>query len=92
MNRRLHAERIVRGTRRRRLHRLPWRELPDGAFVLAGDAPKLVVGDTVVEWTATGYGRRDARPRRGDADVVTPPSTLAVLRAGYPVQIDQDAI
>jgi hypothetical protein len=91
MNRQLHAERIVRGTHRRRLHRRPWRELPDGAFVLAGDVPRLVLGDAVVDWTASGYGRPRARPRTGDADVVTPPSTLAVLAAGYPVQIDEAA-
>lgn len=91
MNRQLHAERIVRGTHRRRLHRRPWRELPDGAFVLVGDVPRLVLGDAVVEWTSSGYGRREARPAAGDADVITPPSTLAVLDAGYPVQIDDGA-
>jgi hypothetical protein len=88
MNRQLHGERIVRGTHRRRLHRRPWRELPDGTFVVLGGAPKLVAGDMVVEWTTAGYGRRDARPARGAVDVITPPSTLAVLGAGYPVQID----
>ena len=87
MNRQLHGERIVRGTHRRRLHRHPWRELPDGAFVLMGGVPKLVVGDMVIGWTTGGYGRSEARPASGDADVITPPSTLAVLRAGYPVQI-----
>ena len=91
INKQLHAERIVRGTHRRRCHRLPWRELPDGAFVLVAGAPKLVVEDAVVEWTTSGYGRRDARPSAGDADAITPPSTLAVLRAGYPVQIDRGA-
>jgi hypothetical protein len=91
MNRQLHSERIVRGTHRRRLHRRPWRELPDGTFVLAGDVPQLVLGDAVVDWTAAGYGRRRARPASGDADVITPPSTSAVLEAGYPVQIDDGA-
>jgi len=88
MNRQLHGERIERGTHRRRLHRRAWRELPDGAFVVRDGAPRLVVGDMVVEWTTAGYGRAEARPVSGDADVITPPSTLAVLRAGYPVQID----
>ncbi|HEY3542825.1 MAG TPA: hypothetical protein VGK79_09790 [Gaiellaceae bacterium] len=88
MNRHLHAERIVRGTHRRRLHRHPWRQLPDGTFVMLAGAPKLVVGDMVVAWTTEGYGRPEARPVSGDADVITPPSTVAVLRAGYPVQID----
>jgi hypothetical protein len=87
MNRQLHGERIVRGTHRRRLHRRPWRELPDGAFVVVDGAPKLVVADAVVAWTTAGYGRSEARPASGDADVVTPPSMLAVLSAGYPVQI-----
>jgi hypothetical protein len=91
MNRQLHDERIVRGTHRRRIHRRPWRELPDGAFVLAGGPPKLVLADALVEWTCSGYGRRDARPSTGDADVITPPSTLAVLNGGYAVQIDHRA-
>ena len=39
MNRQLHGERIVRGTHRRRLHELPWADLPDGAFVLLDGSP-----------------------------------------------------
>ncbi len=34
MNRQLHGERLVRGTHRRRLHSMPWWELPDGALRL----------------------------------------------------------
>ncbi len=34
INRRLHGERIFRGTHRRRLHELDWAGLPDGAFVI----------------------------------------------------------
>jgi hypothetical protein len=92
MNRQLHAERIVRGTHRRRLHPMPWRALPDGAFVLdAGGAPHAVLGNALVEWTREGYGERRPRPIRGEATVITPPSSVAVLRAGYPVQIDGSA-
>ena len=92
-NRRLHGERIVRGTHRRRLHELAWSGLPDGAFVVSGaGTPLLVAGDALVEWTRAGYGDRRARPRRGTAPVLTPPSTLAALRAGYPVQIDAGAL
>ena len=43
MNRRLHSERIFRGTHRRRFHEVPWGELPDGAFVLYEDTPCLVI-------------------------------------------------
>ena len=91
MNRELHGERIFRGTHRRRLHRLPWRELPDGSFVLLDGEPAVVIGDHLSEWTRAGYGRRRQRPGRGSAEVVTPPATLAAFRAGYPVQIDSGA-
>lgn len=91
MNRQLHAERLVRGTHRRRLHRLPWRGLPDGTFVLGDGSPLLVLGDALVEWTPRGYGRRLPRPAVGAAEVITPPASVAVLSAGYPVQVDVSA-
>jgi hypothetical protein len=91
MNRMLHAERLHGGTHRRRLHSLPWQSLPDGTFALVNDVQSLVLGDQLVDWTHAGYGRRRQRPARGDATVITPPSTIAVLRAGYPVQIDATA-
>jgi hypothetical protein len=91
MNRQLHGERIVRGTHRRRLHPIAWTQLPDGAFALVDDVPAVVVGDDLVDWTHLGYGRRRRRPARGTADVITPPSSVAALRAGYPVQIDDSA-
>ncbi|HEY1853882.1 MAG TPA: hypothetical protein VGG40_04780 [Solirubrobacterales bacterium] len=88
MNRQLHRERIFPGSHRRRFHQVEWRELPDGAFVLLGDSPHLVRGGRVVEWEPlAGYGAERRRPRRGTATALTPPATLAVLRAGYPLQI-----
>ena len=42
-------------------------------------------------WTHAGYRARRARPRGGSAVLITPPSTVAVLRAGYPVQLDAAA-
>jgi hypothetical protein len=91
MNATLHAERIVPGTHRRRLHELSWPTLPDGAFVLDDGQPMLVAGDALVAWSPAGYGSRRTRPMAGTATVITPPSTVAVLRAGYPVQIDDTA-
>jgi hypothetical protein len=91
MNQRLHGERIVRETHRRRVHPMPWAGLPDGAFVMLGTLPALVIGDGLREWTAQGYRGRRERPAHGTADVLTPPSTVAALRAGYPVQIDASA-
>ena len=91
INRQLHGERIVRGSHRRCIHQLPWADLPDGAFVLLGDVPAVIVGDRLSEWTREGYGARRARPARGSANVITPPSTIAALRAGYRAQIDDAA-
>ncbi len=91
MNQQLHGERIVRGTHRRHVHDLPWADLPDGTFVLLDESPAVVVGNRLAEWTREGYGAHRARPARGTAQVITPPSTVASLRAGYPVQIDGGA-
>jgi len=87
----LHGERIVRGTHRRQLHRSRWPALPAGTFVLTGDEPALVLDDAIVPWTIRGYSAARARPAAGPAEVITPPSTVAALRAGYPPQIDPAA-
>jgi hypothetical protein len=93
INQQLHGERIVPGTHRRRLHPMPWPDLPDGAFVKLDRAPALVLGRQLIEWTSAGYEpQAQARPRRGVAEAITPPSTIAALRAGYPVQIDVAAL
>jgi hypothetical protein len=82
MDRRLHAERVE--GRRQRRHTVDWSDLPAGAFVtLEHEVPALVLGDRLVPWSSAGYGPPVDRPRRGDAAVLTPPSTLAVLRHGY---------
>ena len=91
LDRRLHAERIVRGTHRRRFHPAAWPDLPDGAFVLHNGGPALVLGDAVVPWTTAGYDAPARRPSAGTAELITPPSTVAALRAGYVPQIDAGA-
>jgi hypothetical protein len=89
MNRQLHGERIVRGTHRRRLHEMPWAELPAGAFVWFDGAARLVLGRSLTEWTHAGYGATRRRPTAGAASVITPPSMVAALQAGYLAQIDE---
>jgi hypothetical protein len=88
INRRLHGERIVRGSHRRRLHELDWADLPEGAFVLLDGTPALVLGDELIEWSHDGYCLHRRRPKRGTATAITPPATVAALRAGYRAQID----
>jgi hypothetical protein len=88
MNRQLHGERIIRGTHTRRYHQMPWNDLPTGTFVDVDGNPMLVLGDELVLWTREGYRNRGKAPKTGTATVITPPSTVTVLRAGYPVQLD----
>jgi len=78
---RLHEERL--DGRTRRLHELPFADLPDGAFVLHDGDPYVVLGRELLRWTSGGYTERVVRPPRGAATVVTPPSTLAALHGGW---------
>ena len=55
----LHAERVDPGTRGHRLHETRLDELPDGAFVLEGGAPRLVLGAELLAWTPAGYVERN---------------------------------
>ena len=97
MNRRLHAERIERGTHRRRLHDVSWRSLPDGAFVLV--APPAPGGAAARPWSSepswsAGRSRDTARVSPAPAAVTPAPSPRrppSPRSAGYPVQIDAAA-
>jgi hypothetical protein len=79
---RLHGERVDPGTGAHRLHHAPFDDLPDGAFVLHEDAPRLVLGRVVLTWAPAGYVARTPRPA-GRAVLITPPSLVAVLRSGW---------
>jgi hypothetical protein len=79
---RLHAERVDARTKERLLHRAAFAELPDGAFVLRQREPHLVLGAELLRWTPAGYAARSPRPS-GEAELLTPPSLVEVLRAGW---------
>jgi hypothetical protein len=88
LDRQLHEERWNAVRRGRRLHEARWPDLPEGAFVLLDSGPALVRTDRLVPWQPdNSYGDVLPRPRTGLATLVTPPTTVAVLRAGYPVQV-----
>ena len=77
----LHAERLDRG--RKRLHSLPADvdELPDGTVIaVAGEAYTLMQG-RAFRWTARGYEGPAEIPRANA--LLTPPSTVGALSAGY---------
>lgn len=83
MDRVLHAERLDPAARSKRTHPVKLRVLPGGAMIAEGDAAWLVLGDRLVRWTPFGYDEVRERPRGGTATVLTPPSTIDVIRAGY---------
>jgi hypothetical protein len=79
----LHAERLEEDRRSRRLHPVPLAGLPDGAFVLWNGEATLVLAGRLLGWTPGGYVEGTARPADGRALLITPPSLVSVLRAGW---------
>jgi hypothetical protein len=77
----LHAERLDHG--RKRLHALSVRteELPDGAVIAAAGEAYTIARGRAFRWTARGYEAAATIPRPDG--LVTPPSTLGAIGAGY---------
>jgi hypothetical protein len=82
INDRLHAERLTEARTQRR-HSRAFDELPDGAFVVRDEEAWLLCGRELLRWTPAGYTDAVTRPRGCEADVVTPPSLVAVLERGW---------
>jgi hypothetical protein len=74
-------------------HRATWEGLPNGVFLATDSGAAVVVGDHLAVWDQHDYIYREKRPRpeAGIARVLTPASTVEILRAGYRVQIDDSA-
>jgi hypothetical protein len=95
MDARLHAERVDPRTWRQRTYPLPARlpvplrspctasELPDGAMVRQDGACGLLAGGRFLPWSFAGYlapvGLRPDAP----VELLTPPSSVAAIAAGY---------
>jgi len=77
----LHAERLERRGKRRHPVPAPLAELPDGAVVANGPDAYTLLSGHAYRWTEKGYIPA-GRVERADC-LLTPPSTLLVLRAGY---------
>jgi len=80
----LHSERVVPETRAQMSRKTLLDELPDGVFVTHDGGPCLVLGAELLRWTAGGYVARRPRPSGQQGMLLTPPSLVAVLRAGWP--------
>jgi hypothetical protein len=77
----LHAERL--NGKAKRLHALPMRleKLPDGAMVQAAGASYLMVRGQPQRWSFEGYRKIDFALHA--PKLITPPSTIRALCAGY---------
>jgi hypothetical protein len=89
----LHAERTDR-FRRKLSYRASITDLPDGVMVRLGGEPGLLLGGQVHPWSFRGYGTPAppgpvAPPAQAgpaapiEVEVLTPPSTVAAITAGY---------
>ena len=77
----LHAERLDRGRKRLHASTVPPDELPDGAVVAAAGEAYTIAGRRAFRWTPLGYEAVTEIPRADG--LLTPPSTLSALHAGY---------
>ena len=81
MDKVLQAERL--NGKSKRMHRRKIDALPDGAMIALEGEAYAVQGKRMLRWTPSSYADRKHRPRGIDVDVLTPPSMLKVLAAGY---------
>ena len=81
MDKVLHAERLDGKTKR--LHQAEIDTLPDGAMIAADADVFAVRGKCLLRWTPSGYAESQRRPCGTQVDVLTPPSMVTVLAAGY---------
>jgi hypothetical protein len=60
---------------------MPLPQLPDGTMVQEGTESYLIAQGRALQWTPAGY--RKTQHIMQDAMLLTPPSTLRALNAGY---------
>lgn len=77
----LHGERLDGRVKRLHVLREPIEALPDGAMVHASGEAFLIVKGKALRWSFDGYQPADIPT--GDVRLITPPSTVRALQAGY---------
>ena len=77
----LHRERLSGGKKRLYALDVPLRELPDGAMLQEGTQSHLIVRGRALKWSPAGYHKVQNEIWGGM--LLTPPSTLRALSAGY---------
>ena len=82
---RLQAERFEAGRQRR--HRSTLADLPDASMIVDAGAAWVVLGDRLLRWTPGGYTESRDRGEIAVVDVLTPPSLVSVLAAGWSPEV-----
>ena len=91
---RLHAERLA-PDRSKLTFEAALDGLPDRVFVAVpawGEQAYLVWGDDLLAWSPGGYRERRRRPKGEEVRVLTPPSTVKAIRAGYVPDLHPSAL
>jgi len=83
MDVRLHAERVDPRSRRQRTSRALAATLPGGVMVHHDGVPGLLAGGRVLPWSFAGYAAPVALREDETVEVLTPPSSVAAIAAGY---------
>jgi hypothetical protein len=78
----LHTERRWRAFAKR-TYVAPTDALPDGTYIDINGHGWVVLGESILKWSVEGYAERSARPVGGAVTVLTPPSIVGALAAGY---------
>jgi hypothetical protein len=83
MDARLHAERVDPRTRRQRTRPALAGQLPDAAMARHEGACGLLAGGSFLPWTLRGYLAPVTLDPATPVELLTPPSTVAAIAAGY---------
>ncbi|CAN0588182.1 unnamed protein product [Ectocarpus sp. 12 AP-2014] len=82
----MHKERAVPRRFEQRRHARDIAQLPQGAIILHKNGPALIFQDALLPIKAAGYRAPTPRPK-GAVIVLTPPTSLRALQAGYPPKL-----
>ncbi len=82
VDRRLHNERVDE-KRGKRTFCSCLRDLPEGTMIASAGGPQLYRGGKLLAWSPSGYGAPAATTANTHVNVLTPPSIVAILAAGY---------
>ncbi len=95
LDRQIHAERVTR-TREKVTYQAAIETLPDGVFVVlpnASDAAFLLWQGNLHRWSPAGYiERRPLAGITGSVAVLTPPSTVNAITAGYTPGVHESVV